>query len=134
MRILQGLWPCNFLSNILILSGQNLEKFTHAIVARQQIMIWDKTVPKIKKLKKKDPHLKKMGIFLFNFLIWGRVQPQIVILCHATISCIIFSWFGPLKIKYLKKYTVKTLLGLLTILAFKRVEFWLWNMQFKNFV
>ena len=69
MRILKGVWPCLFLSNISILRGQNLKKFSHAIVGRQQITIWDKTVPQIKKLKKTDPHLKKqIGVCFLQLL------------------------------------------------------------------
>ena len=51
------------------------------------------------KVEENRPPFEKMGIFFFNFLIWGRVQPQIVILHHAIISRIILSWFGPLKFK-----------------------------------
>ena len=72
------------------------------------------------KVEENRPPFKKIGICCFNFLIWGRFQPKMVNLCHVTISCIIFSWFGPLKIKIFgKNYMVITLLRFLTILAFK---------------
>ena len=48
---------------------------------------------------------------------WNR---QIVICCSGTISCILFSISGPLKIKISEKnYMVITLSGFLTILAYK---------------
>ena len=49
-RILRGLWPYKFLSHILFLWGQNQKIFTRDIVALKQILIWDPTMPWIKKL------------------------------------------------------------------------------------
>ena len=67
------------------------------------------------RVEENRPPFKKMGICFFNFLIWGRFQPKMVNLCHVTISCIIFSWFGPLKIKISENnYMVIALLAFLT--------------------
>ena len=63
---------------------------------------------------------KKWDCAIFNFLIWVLLRPQIAIWLRAIFSCVIFSWFGPLKIKIFgKNYMVITLLRFLTILAFK---------------
>ena len=60
LRILRELWPYQFLSVILILRGPNIEQFTHEIVVRRQIAIWDKIVPRIKELKNKTPITSKI--------------------------------------------------------------------------
>ena len=61
-----------------------------------------------------------LGLFSSNFLICSRVWCQVVIFHQTTISCVIFSWFGPFKTKISEKhYKVKTLSGFLAILTFK---------------
>ena len=53
----------------------------HEIVAWWRIIIWDWSVPRIKKLKITDPHFfqKKLGSVFFNFLIRALLRPQIAI-------------------------------------------------------
>ena len=41
----------------------------------------------------------KWGYVVFNFFIWALLRPFMAIWQHANISCVIFSWFLPLKMK-----------------------------------
>ena len=68
--------------------------------------------------RKQTPIFFKWGSFFS--LIRALLSPQIMIHWHAKFLRAIFSWFYPLKSKYLEKnYVVITLSGFLTILAFK---------------
>ena len=101
LKILKGLWQCIF-SDIMILSGQNIEKITGELVVWQWIRILDQTVPWIKKWRKPTHFLKQWSVF-YNFLIRVTVWCQIAI-CHCTtLSQTIVSWFWPIKIKIYKK-------------------------------
>ena len=55
------------------------------------------------KVEEKDPHFFKWGSVFFNFLILGTVLSHIMICCRATIACVNFSRFWPLKIKIFDK-------------------------------
>ena len=51
------------------------------------------------KVEEKDPHFFKWGSVFLNFLILDTVLSHIIICCRATIECVNFSRFWPLKIK-----------------------------------
>ena len=104
----------------MILRGQNHENNTCDIFARRRIAIWGLTSAWIKKLKKTDPHLKKIGSVFYNFLIRVLLRPQIAIRSCATISRINFSRFGHLQIKI----SDKIFLGHNPLGIVNRIGFW----------
>ena len=108
------------MSDIFIWRSPNLEKFMHEIVTRCQITIWGLRSAWIKKLKKTDPHLKKIGSVFYNFLIRVLLRPQIAIRSCATISRINFSRFGHLQIKI----SDKIFLGHNPLGIVNRIGFW----------
>ena len=57
-----------------------------------------------KSWRKETPFfVKKWGSIFFNVLIRALLRPQIAIRRRANISCVIFSWFWPLKIEKSEK-------------------------------
>ena len=89
-------------------------------IAQIWIAIWGLTSAWIKKLKKTDPHLKKIGSVFYNFLIWVLLRPQIAIRSCATISRVNFSRFGHLQIKI----SDKIFLGHNPLGIVNRIGFW----------
>ena len=64
LSIPRGVWPYNFLQEILTLRGLNNENITREKIAKIRIAIWGLRSARIKKMKKTDPNFfqKKMGV------------------------------------------------------------------------
>ena len=105
LRILRGLWPYEFWSNILILRGKNLLKsyvWNSCMVTNQDLR---PNHASDKNIVENRPAFfpKKWGSFSFKFLVHGKVWPKITIHHHSTISHVIFHDLDLLKSKNLEK-------------------------------